>query len=95
VAVAWATLGVLAATLIASFFYLGNKIDTFGARLDARIDGLGADLRAAIEAQGARLDARIDAIGAHLGSRIDALTASVDGLNMRLDEHIGAHRHTG
>jgi hypothetical protein len=34
-------------------------------------------------------------IGADLGSLIDALKARVDGLNTRLDEHIGGHRHTG
>lgn len=82
--VAWATLGVLAATLVASFFYLGSKIDA-----------LGVELRGAIAAQGARLDARIDAVGADLGSRIDALTARVDGLNARLDDHPGGHRHAG
>ena len=82
--VAWATLGVLAATLVASFFYLGNKIDALGAELRGAISAQGADLRGAIAAQ-----------GVDLGARIDALTARVDGLNTRLDNHVGGHRHAG
>ncbi|HEX9124143.1 MAG TPA: hypothetical protein VF984_12455 [Actinomycetota bacterium] len=83
-AVAWATLGILGATLVASFFYLGVKID-----------GLGTELRTAIATQGSELGGRIDALAARIDERIDALTSRIDGLNERLDSHIGNHRHAG
>jgi hypothetical protein len=51
-AVPWASVGVLAATLIACIFYLGGRIDALGDRIDA---------------QGARLDGRMDALAADLG----------------------------
>ncbi len=68
----WAVIGILAATLMATFgmfFYLGNKIDTLGARLDARIDGLTG---------------RIDG----LTGRIDSLSARMDGLSAQMASHL-------
>ncbi len=58
---------MLAATLVASFFYLGSKIDT-----------LGADLRGAIAAQGSELSARIDSLAARLDARLDSLAERLD-----------------
>jgi hypothetical protein len=37
---AWTAIGLLAGTVVGSLFYLGNRIDSLGARLDLRIDGL-------------------------------------------------------
>jgi len=55
-AVAWAAIGLLAATLLGSFFYLGSRLDALGAR----IDSLGSRLDGRIDALGAKLDARIE-----------------------------------
>jgi hypothetical protein len=63
VAVAWAAIGLLAATLVSSLFYLGSKIDGLESSLNARIDALGA---------------RIDSLDARLSARIDALSARID-----------------
>jgi hypothetical protein len=63
VAVAWVAIGLLAATLVSSMFYLGSRIDALGTR----IDGLESSL-----------NARIDALDSKLGSRIDALSARLD-----------------
>jgi hypothetical protein len=73
---AWTAIALLAATLIGSLFYLGNWIDSLGARLDARLDGLAGRIDS--------LSARIDALGARLDSRID-------GLAEKLDEHLRRH----
>ncbi len=59
----WAALGLLAATLVSTLFYLGNRIDGLAARMDARFD---------------RVDARFDHVDSrfdHVESRIDALYA--------------------
>jgi hypothetical protein len=59
-AVAWAAIGILAATLLGSVFYLGSRIDNLGARIDAL---------------GARLDGRLDGLSTRidgLSTRIDA-----------------------
>lgn len=61
--VAWTTLGLLAATMLGNFWYLGTKIDSINSRIDAvnqRIDAL-AD----------RLDARIDALAGQLQAHIE------------------------
>ena len=42
--VAWTAIGLLAATLLGSLFYLGGRIDALGARLDARIERLATAL---------------------------------------------------
>jgi hypothetical protein len=76
IAVAWTAIGLLAATLLGTLYYLGARIDALGTRLDARIDALGA-----------RLDGRIDGLSA----RIDGLSARIDGLATRLDTHIERH----
>ncbi|MGH2785706.1 MAG: hypothetical protein ACRDJ1_10630 [Actinomycetota bacterium] len=54
--IAWTAIGLLAATLFSSFFYLGSKIDALGARLDARLDGIEARL----DAVNARFDMHIE-----------------------------------
>ena len=66
-AVAWTAIGLLAATLFGSLYYLGSKIDSLGARLDSRIDALEG-----------RLEGRIDSLAARLDARLDALTARLD-----------------
>ena len=53
VAVAWAAIGLLAATLVSSMFYLGSRIDALGARIDSQWAGLGAR----IDWLSARMDA--------------------------------------
>src|SRR6266568_8291050 len=55
-AATWAAIGLLAATLGGSLFYLGSKIDALGGTLGARIDAQGADLGARIDALGGRMD---------------------------------------
>jgi hypothetical protein len=75
-AVAWTAIALLAATLFGTLYYLGNKIDALGARMDARFDALSGR----IDAQGAR----IDALGARLDMRMDA----VSGL---LQAHVERH----
>jgi hypothetical protein len=64
VAVAWAAIGILAATLLGSLYYLGSRIDGLAGRIDA----LESSLNSRIDALASRLDARIDL----LGQRIDA-----------------------
>lgn len=54
--VAWAAIGLLAAALFGNFWYLGTKIDSINARIDALA---------------ARLDARIDALAAALQAHIE------------------------
>ena len=79
-ALEWTTLGILTATLVASFFFLGNKIDA-----------LGSELRGAIGETNRRIDRlseRIDAQGAELSARIDAL-------GERLHHHIRGDRPAG
>ena len=74
----WTLIGLLGATVLGSFVYLGQKIDGQGARLD----GLGQK----IDAEGARIDSmsgRIDG----LSTRIDGLSARIDGLSARVEDH--------
>ncbi|MBA2312529.1 MAG: hypothetical protein H0V97_06985 [Actinobacteria bacterium] len=89
---AWTAIGLLAATLLGTLFYLGQRIDglgeridSLGARLDARIDSLAGDLRG----QASRIDAlgvRVEEQGTHLADRIYELS-------IRLDNHL--RRHAG
>lgn len=55
VGVAWTAIGLLAATLLGTLFYLGSRIDALGARLDNRLDGFEARL----DAMAARIDAHV------------------------------------
>lgn len=68
-AVAWATLGVLAAMSVTFFVYLGAKVDGLGARIDAQSGRIDA-LAAAVTAQGRELGARIDGLAARLDAHI-------------------------
>jgi hypothetical protein len=56
VAVAWAAIGLLGATLLGMLFYLGSRIDSLGSRIDA----LGARLDARLDGLAARLDAHVE-----------------------------------
>jgi hypothetical protein len=67
VAVAWAAIGILAATLVGSLYYLGGRID----RLSDRIDGLGSSLSSRVDVLDARLSARIDALAAGMDAHIE------------------------
>jgi hypothetical protein len=56
VEVAWSAIGLLAATLLGSFYYLGGRIDRLAGRIDSldvklsgRIDGLDVKLSERIE----------------------------------------------
>jgi hypothetical protein len=62
-AVAWTAIGLLAATLFGTLYYLGGRIDALGTRLDARIDALSG---------------RIDGLESSLSGRIDGLSARMD-----------------
>lgn len=80
---AWTAIGLLAATLLGSLFYLGQRIDGLGARLDSRIDSLAGEIRG----QSSRIDAlstRVEGLGSQLGDRIYELAA-------KLDDHLRRH----
>jgi hypothetical protein len=75
---AWTAIGLLAATLVGALFYLGNRMDSLGARLDSRIDDLAG-----------RLDSRIDGLAGRidgLDTRIDGLSGRIDGLSLRVED---------
>jgi hypothetical protein len=93
----WTVIGLLAATLIGTLVYLGGRIESLGARMESRIDGLGGGTDARIESLGARMESRIDglggrtdtrieSLGARMESRIDGLSARIDGLSARIEE---------
>jgi hypothetical protein len=77
----------LAATLVGSLFYLGNRIDSLGARLESRIDGLSGRIDSRIDGLSGRVDAltvRIEDQGRQLGSQIYEVAA-------KLDDHLRPH----
>ena len=76
--VAWSAIGLLAATLMGSFYYLGSRIDSLGSR----IDGLGGRLDGRID----QLSRRIDSLESRLDARLDALTSRMD---THLEQHAG------
>ena len=47
--VAWAAIGLLAATFMGTLFNLGNKTDALGASLDSRFDTLSTQLKTHIQ----------------------------------------------
>jgi hypothetical protein len=73
-AVAWTAIGLLAATIFGTLYYLGGKIDALGARLDSRIDGLEGRLDSRIDS----LEGRIDSLAARVDARLDALAGRLD-----------------
>lgn len=81
----WTVIGLLTATFVGGFYYLGSRIDALGSRLDARIDALGARLDGRVDNQGARIDG--------LSQSITELTAAVRALTTRFDTHL--ERHAG
>jgi hypothetical protein len=64
-AVVWAAIGIMAAALFGSLFYLGGRIDALGGRMDARFGSLDARFD--------NLEARFDSLSARLGARFDAV----------------------
>jgi hypothetical protein len=64
--VAWTAIGIMAAAVFGSLFYLGGRIDALGARMDSRFD--------AVDARFANLDARFDAISDRLDVHIQRHT---------------------
>jgi hypothetical protein len=77
-AATWSALGLLAAGMLGTLFYLGSRIDALGARIDGRIDSLGS-----------RLDARIDALAGEIraqGARLDTIS---DRLAVHIERHAG------
>ena len=76
---AWAAIGLLAATLLGMLNYLGSRIEAVGARVEARINTLDA-----------RLTGRIDSLDARLSSRIDGLGARIDVHLQRHPEYPGS-----
>ena len=68
VAVAWAAIGLLAATLLVSLYYLGGRIDALAGRIDGLDD---------------RLTSRIDSLDARLSTRLDGLATRMDAHSER------------
>jgi hypothetical protein len=68
-AAVWTALGLLAATSLGSLFYLGSRIDSLAARMDARFDRVDARFEALISRMDARFDAMTDRLDAHLAGR--------------------------
>jgi hypothetical protein len=60
VAVAWAAIGLLAATLVSTLLYLGSKVDALDAHLTSRIDALDGRLSSRIDSLAARMDAHLE-----------------------------------
>jgi hypothetical protein len=60
VAVAWAAIGLLAATLVSTLLFLGSKIDALDAHLTSRIDALDGRLSSRVDALAARMDAHLE-----------------------------------
>ena len=73
---AWTAIGLLAATLVGSLFYLGNGIHSLGARLDSRID---------------RLAMRMDGLSLRIEDQGRQLGAQIYELAVKLDEHLAHH----
>lgn len=72
----WSAIGLLAATLFGTLFYLGGKIDAQGSRID-RLEG--------------SLSGRIDALSARIDTLDDSLSTRIDALSGRIDAHIDRH----
>ena len=75
-AAVWTAIGLLAATSLGSFFFLGTRIDAMGARIDAL---------------GARMDARFDALEGRMESRFARVDQRFDSIESRLDAHLDRH----
>ena len=65
-AAVWTAIGLLAATSLATLFYLGSRIDSLAARLDARIDAGFARVDTRFDAIESRLDGLVSGFDAHL-----------------------------
>ncbi|MBA3430935.1 MAG: hypothetical protein H0U16_05580 [Actinobacteria bacterium] len=84
---AWTAIALLAASLISSLFYLGNRIDGLGNSLGNLIDALGSRIDALDNSLNSRIDGlsgRIDALEARLDARIDGLTSEVRAQSARI-----------
>lgn len=62
-AAVWTAIGLLATFSLGSLFYLGSRIDSLAARMEARFDTLTA-----------RMDSRFDSVDA----RLDGVNARID-----------------
>ncbi|HEU4529327.1 MAG TPA: hypothetical protein VFT80_15545 [Actinomycetota bacterium] len=82
-AAVWTAIGLLAAASLGTLFYLGSKIDAWGARVDA----LSRSMAARFDALAARMDAGF----ARIDQRLDAMDARMDALGARLDAHVDRH----
>ena len=60
---AWTAIGLLAATLFGSIFWLGSRLDGLASRIDS--------LSANVDARFAHVDARFDALNARFDSHLD------------------------
>jgi hypothetical protein len=62
-AAVWTAIGLLAATSLATLFYLGSRIDALASRIDARFDRVDARLdhmEERLDVLASRLDAHLD-----------------------------------
>jgi hypothetical protein len=75
-AVVWTAIGLLAASILGTLFYLGARIDALAGRMDSGFDAV---------------EARFDALVGRMDSRFDAVDARLDAVNARLDAHIDRH----
>lgn len=65
----WTLIGLLAAALFGSFYYLGSRIDTLGSRIDSlnsRVDGLSAR----VETQGTEVSRSVYALASKLDQHL-------------------------
>lgn len=76
VAVAWAAIGLLGATLAV----LTAALFQLRAEFRQEFSALRGEMREGFRAQGARIDAQGDSLGAR-----------IDRLNERFDDHLGRH----
>ena len=66
----------LLAVMLSGFYYQGSRLDEFGLRQDARVDG--------IERRMDSVEQRMVSMEQRLNARIDGLDARIDGLAERL-----------
>ena len=75
-AAVWTAIGLLATFSLGTLFYLGSRIDSLAARMDARFDSM---------------DGRFDGLIARMDSRFDSVDARLDAVNARVDTHLDRH----
>jgi hypothetical protein len=75
-AAVWTAIGLLATFSLGTLFYLGSRLDSLSARMDARFDSI---------------DARFDALITRMDARFDSVDARLDAVNSRVDTHLDRH----